>query len=98
MTSSHRGYSPSRNEWRKKKFFEKIWGKKFGGKKILAGNKFFGKKNFGEKKNFWTNFLRKKHFWEKKFHRDRFSRLRETCSQRFVSFQTIFLMFDTINS
>ena len=53
-----------------------------GGKKICLkklGEKIFGEKTFGEKFFGGENNLAKK-----KFHRDRFSRLRKTCNQRFV--------------
>ena len=55
---------------------------------IFAVQKLMEEKHFGEK--FWEkifgekNFGGKKNLGENKFHRDHFSRLRETCNQRFV--------------
>ena len=70
--------------WRKNIFWKKFRENNFGGKKNLWEKFFFSRQNFLEKKIFLTNFLGKTNLGQKKFHRDRFSRLRETCNQRFV--------------
>ena len=66
----------------------------FAVQKLMLGNKIFlgqfGEKNFGgktilKKQNFYPFFLKKQIWGKKNFVvSDRFSRLRETCSQRFV--------------
>ena len=73
----------------KKIFWKKFRENNFGGKTNLWEKKFFSRQHFFcrqhflEKKIFLTNFLGKTNLGQKKFHRDRFSRLRETCNQRF---------------
>ena len=73
----------------KKSFLKKFGENNFGGKNsfwkkhFFPANIFFPAKIFW-KKNFFDTFFGKNKFGGKKFHRDRFSRLRETCNQRFV--------------
>ena len=67
MTSSRRGYSPSREKISGgKTFWEKNLGKKFVGGKIFVEKNFWEHNFFGQK-HFWDKFFGEKNLGEKSF-------------------------------